>query len=100
MPPDYRYHEFRNDILNFSHLLKLLDNSLKDAQRRYRDGSFFANAQGAYDPLADDFEAERKVIVGNFQDTLHECEALLEENKKFRKRYATVFENLEWYTPK
>jgi hypothetical protein len=95
--PDYRYRGFREDILNFYHLLQLLERSLKDAQRRYRDGGLFAANEGAHDPMAEDFEAERIIIVGNFKDTLRDCEALLNENKQFRVRYSTVVENLKWY---
>jgi hypothetical protein len=69
---------------------------LRDAQRRYHDGGLFAAAEGALDPLAEDFEAERLVIVGNFKETLRDCETLLNEDKKFRTRYSTVLENLTW----
>lgn len=56
----------------------------------------FARAQGAYDPMAPDFDAERIALIGNFQDTLRACEALLGENRKYRERYATVLESLMW----
>ncbi|ETN40036.1 uncharacterized protein HMPREF1541_04311 [Cyphellophora europaea CBS 101466] len=94
---DVRYQEFQNDILNFSLLLERLDRSLRDAQRRFIDGGMFARAQGAYDPMAPDFDAERIALIGNFQDTLRACEALLGENRKYRERYATVLESLMWH---
>lgn len=96
---DYRYHLFRHDVANFHHLLALLDRSLQAAQQRYylRGRGLFAEPDEAYSPLARDFEAERAVIVGNFEDTLHDCHVLLEEDKDFRIRYATVAESLKWY---
>lgn len=83
--------------MNFRNLLEKLERSLKDARRRYRDAGISATIQGAYDPLGEDFEAERVIIVGNFLGTLRDCEALLDKDKKYRVQYATVLDNVKWY---
>lgn len=49
-----------------------------------------------HEPLSREFEEERIAIVGNFQRTLQECEALLERNKQFRIRDSNVLENLRY----
>jgi hypothetical protein len=36
-------------------------------------------------------------ILGNFVETLKECNALLERNKHLRDRYSNVWENLQWH---
>lgn len=82
--------------MNFGLLLERLDRSLRDAKCRYHDGGLFARARRAYDPLDDEFEAERIAIVGNFKQTLRDCERVLKDNEKFRAHYANAFESLEW----
>ena len=46
--------------------------------------------------MAEDFETERKAIVGNLLATLQACDALLEENRKLRRRYRSDLENLDY----
>ena len=93
---DYIYRDFRNDILNFGLLLERLNRSLRDAERRYHDGGLFNAAWTAYDPLDEKFEAERIAIVGNFKETLRDCERVLKDNERFKAHYANAFESLEW----
>lgn len=93
---DVRYKNFRNDIFNFRYLLEKLEEALKAAQQRYQAKARLARI-GAYDPLSEDFEKERKTIVGNFIETLNACDKLLAENKQYRLKYSNVIENLRWH---
>lgn len=93
---DVRYNNFRNDIFNFRYLLEKLDEALENAQQRYHGAARLTRIH-AYDPLSDDFENERKILVGNFVGTLKACDKLLEENNRFRQQYSNVFENLKWH---
>jgi hypothetical protein len=93
---DVRYKNFRNDIFNFRHLLEKLDQALQNAHRRYERSPHPTRIQ-AYSPLSEDFEGERKLIVGNFEETLKACDKLLDENRKYRSKYSNVAENLRWH---
>ena len=73
-----------------------MDRSLQHAQRRYDDASIYHRAQ-ALKPLSEDFEKERLTLIGNFVDTLKDCDALLKENKHLRERHGNVVDNLRWH---
>ena len=40
---------------------------------------------------------ERRLITGDFESTLSECQTLLDQNKEFRQRRSNVLENLRWH---
>ncbi|KAK4506043.1 hypothetical protein PRZ48_004008 [Zasmidium cellare] len=91
---DVRYRNFRNELLNFRILLQRLDEALQSAQNRWEKRGPTLGQRRPYEPLSEDFEAERITIVGNFVSTLQECEALLEHNRHLRERSSNVLENL------
>ncbi|KAF2160778.1 hypothetical protein M409DRAFT_28661 [Zasmidium cellare ATCC 36951] len=91
---DVRYRNFRNELLNFRILLQRLDEALQSAQNRWEKRGPTLGQRRPYEPLSEDFEAERVTIVGNFVSTLQECEALLEHNRHLRERSSNVLENL------
>ncbi|TKA23142.1 hypothetical protein B0A50_07172 [Salinomyces thailandicus] len=93
-----RYSNFQKDINDFRELLERLSLSLQRAHDRYRYRGPLISPQ-ARDPLAEDFEQERRSIVGNFVATLTECEALLEENKGYHVeagQRSTPLKNLQF----
>ncbi|KAI7477709.1 hypothetical protein KC351_g8701 [Hortaea werneckii] len=95
---DYRYRNFQEDIFNFRRLLQRLNQSLRRAQRRYLDRGPNLGLE-PYDPLESDFEDERKAIVGDFLETLNQCDSLLKENQRYRaeagQRSGPLL-NLQW----
>ncbi|KAM0721711.1 hypothetical protein Q7P37_002636 [Cladosporium fusiforme] len=93
---DVRYKNFQNDIGNFRYLLKKLQEALSEAQQRYNARPRVARIH-AYDPLSEEFEKERKTIIGNFNETLNACDRLLAENKDYRRKYSNVYQNLLWH---
>lgn len=93
---DVRYSNFQNEILNFSLLLRRLNTSLISAQQRFVERRRPVFGIKVHEPLSEEFENERKTIVGNFQKTLQDCESLLEKNKHFRDRDSNVIENLRY----
>jgi hypothetical protein len=91
---DVRYANFQNDVFNFSHLLQRLDEALDKAKERYLRR---LPGKQAYDPISQQFEDERKSVIGNFQKTLNDCKAVLEQNKDLRRRHSNAVQNLLWY---
>jgi len=75
-------------------LLKKLFKSLNDAAQRYNDGGLLSRA--AYDPLAEDFDRERRQMIGDFNETLEECQILLNKNKKLLSKQNTLLDNIVW----
>lgn len=93
--PDVRYTNFLNEILNFSILLRRLNHALQDAERRFEERRPVLGLQ-PHRPLSNELEQERKTIVGNFNGTLKDCEALLQKNQQFRERNSSIRENLQY----
>ncbi|KAK5059855.1 hypothetical protein LTR84_009738 [Exophiala bonariae] len=91
---DVRYRNFVSEIQGFRELLKKLLKSLNDAAQRYNDGGLLQRA--AYDPLSEDFDAERRQMIGNFNDTLEECQTLLNNNKKLLSKPNNFLDNVMW----
>lgn len=92
---DVRYINFRNDLHNFESLLRTLQDSLQRAHRRAT--TRLVLDRSSLDALADDFERERKAIVGNFNATLQECKDFLESRRHYTARPSNPFENLAWH---
>ncbi|KAK5165824.1 uncharacterized protein LTR77_008747 [Saxophila tyrrhenica] len=80
---DVRFHNLRNDISNLGGLLERLQYALQDAQRRYLNRGRSVGVR-VYEPLSVDVESERTSMVGNFVDTLNECNGLLEDSRRAR----------------
>lgn len=83
-----------SEIQGFRELLKKLLKSLNDAARRYNDGGLLTRA--AYDPLSEDFDYERRQMIGDFNDTLEECQTILNNNKKLLSKPNTFLDNIVW----
>ncbi|GAB7366007.1 hypothetical protein MBLNU230_g7331t1 [Neophaeotheca triangularis] len=76
---DTRYRDFRTDIRGFKDTLDKLNLLLCNA--RYRQQVSWPDRE----------------VIGDFLDTLHACEELLERNKRFLLKRSNAFENLQHY---
>jgi hypothetical protein len=85
---DRQYREFGEDVQSLANNLFVLDEVLKRAQR-----------QSASDVTVQDFRGLRNLneILGNFRQTLDDCEKLLLERSCFEKRDGFV-NNILWNT--
>ncbi|RVX67611.1 hypothetical protein B0A52_08140 [Exophiala mesophila] len=92
---DVRYRNFVNEIHGFRELLIKLQTSLKDAGTRYERGGLLSRA--AYDPSSRDFREEGRQIIGPFNETLLECQLLLENNKRLQSKQSSLYDNITWH---
>lgn len=90
---DVLYKNLQNDILNLRFLLEKQHEALQSARPGYVDRRGTLGV-GPYDPLSEDFEKERRRFVGDFLATLNDCDTVLEQNKKIRRRYNNDVEHL------
>lgn len=93
---DQQYQDFFSEVDNLRGLLEELDVSLRNAHNRFIESGNNAAGMGAHDPLAFDFDNERKKIVGDFNDTLLACRAVLIRYSHLQNVSASVVQNLTW----
>ncbi|KAK7890568.1 hypothetical protein LTR67_007776 [Exophiala xenobiotica] len=93
---DFRLRNFAKEIQDFGKLLEKLKTSLNDAATRY-DNGVLVSQKGAHDPRSDDFEKERRQMVGNFEETLEECQEFLEDHERLLSRSSNIVDNITWH---
>jgi hypothetical protein len=90
---DVRYENFRRDVQDFHAVLQDLASALENAARRYRQ----RGASSALNPLDASFEQERRRLVGAFEVTLQECQAILSRHRIAPVTNAQgVLQSLRW----
>ena len=86
---DNQYLQFGEDVSLFAESLEALSNVFVQAPSS-SNRALNANRIKALD-------RQRREVIGDFRQTLRQCQQLLQDNAKYLQKNATFLENLEWH---
>jgi hypothetical protein len=93
---DARYAQFGIEIGSLRSVLELLKAKLSDADEKYEEQRNQRWGTALCDPKDNGLEAERRNLVGDFQITLRQCEAILAEHSSYLRNPSSFRQNVLW----
>ena len=93
---DARYAQFGIEIGGLRSVLELLKAKLSDADEKYEEQRNQRWGTALCDPKDNGLEAERRNLVGDFQSTLRQCEAILAEHSSYLRNPSSFRQNVLW----
>jgi hypothetical protein len=93
---DGRYVQFGIDIGSLGNVLEHLGGKLSNAASQYETQRIGGRETALCDPRDNGLELERRRLIGDFQATLRECEAILKKHSAYLRNPSTFSQNVIW----